>query len=122
MAKTWVLDTETKGTGAEMVPLEKLQQKLASKGVSPVMAPKPKPRVAPAPAPHEPWKFKVVDVVSRRVLAEDTDVRATLEVLGGIRSIVDARVYLWIPAEERWELLTLDQRKLLWDLRSQAKA
>ena len=27
MAKTWVLDTETKGTGANMVPLEKTQKK-----------------------------------------------------------------------------------------------
>jgi hypothetical protein len=26
MAKTWVLDTETKGTGANMVPLEKAQE------------------------------------------------------------------------------------------------
>ena len=27
MGKTWVLDTETKGTGANMVPLEKVQKK-----------------------------------------------------------------------------------------------
>jgi hypothetical protein len=27
MSKTWVLDTETKGTGANMVPLEKVQEK-----------------------------------------------------------------------------------------------
>ena len=26
MGKTWVLDTETKGTGANMVPLEKVQE------------------------------------------------------------------------------------------------
>jgi hypothetical protein len=26
MGKTWVLDTETKGTGANMVPLEKVQK------------------------------------------------------------------------------------------------
>jgi hypothetical protein len=26
MAKTWVLDTDTKGTGANVVPLEKVQQ------------------------------------------------------------------------------------------------
>ena len=30
MGKTWVLDTDTKGTGANMVPLEKVQQKAAS--------------------------------------------------------------------------------------------
>lgn len=27
MGKIWVLDTETKGTGAEMVPLEKIQRR-----------------------------------------------------------------------------------------------
>jgi hypothetical protein len=27
MGKTWVLDTETKGTGANMVPLERVQEK-----------------------------------------------------------------------------------------------
>jgi hypothetical protein len=27
MGKTWILDTETKGTGANMVPLEKVQEK-----------------------------------------------------------------------------------------------
>jgi hypothetical protein len=31
MGKTWVLDTETKGTGANMVPLEKLQKKADAK-------------------------------------------------------------------------------------------
>ena len=30
MGKTWVLDTETKGTGANMVPLEKLQKQAES--------------------------------------------------------------------------------------------
>jgi hypothetical protein len=31
MGKTWVLDTETKGTGANMVPLEKVQAKPESR-------------------------------------------------------------------------------------------
>jgi hypothetical protein len=41
MAKTWVLDTETKGTGANVVPLEK--------SVS-----KPAPKRRPAPRPASP--------------------------------------------------------------------
>jgi len=40
MAKTWVLDTDTKGTGASMVPLEKKLEK----------AEPPPPRRRPAPA------------------------------------------------------------------------
>jgi hypothetical protein len=46
MGKTWVLDTETKGTGANVVPLDKVQKK-------------PEPRKPPAPVrrstqPSEP--------------------------------------------------------------------
>jgi hypothetical protein len=117
MAKTWVLDTETKGTGAEMVPLERLEKKLRSRGVRPAISPKRKPPPAPAPEARAPWRFKVVDVVSRSVLAEDADARTTLEVLRGTRSIVDVRIYVWRPKEGEWELLTFDERKILWDLR-----
>jgi hypothetical protein len=55
MAKVWVLDTETKGTGAQMVPLEKVLEKPAPKrerdsrsrgrGTEPAKGPRsPKPR------------------------------------------------------------------------------
>jgi hypothetical protein len=40
MAKTWVLDTETKGTGANVVPLEKVQRQ-----------PEPPPQRPKRPAP-----------------------------------------------------------------------
>ena len=39
MGRVWVLDTETKGTGAEMVPLDKVQKKPARSG-EPFWAPK----------------------------------------------------------------------------------
>jgi hypothetical protein len=45
-AKTWVLDTETKGTGANMVPLEKVLEK-------PEPAPAPR-RAAPAAESRRP--------------------------------------------------------------------
>jgi hypothetical protein len=48
MGKTWVLDTETKGTGANMVPLEKVQKKPAS-DEKPAARPR-KARTEPAPA------------------------------------------------------------------------
>jgi hypothetical protein len=46
MAKTWVLDTDTKGTGARMVPLEDVLEKPEPKAPSP--PPAPKPAAAPA--------------------------------------------------------------------------
>ena len=59
MAKTWVLDTETKGTGAQMVPIEKV---LGAPEDEPKPAPRkpskrasggaPKPRRRPAAEPR----------------------------------------------------------------------
>ena len=66
MAKVWVLDTETKGTGAQMVPLEKTLKQPASEPVrrrsravpkrkprrrEPEPAIAPQPQAAPAPQP-----------------------------------------------------------------------
>ena len=59
----------------------------------------------------------IVGPETLRVLAEDADARTTLDVLRGTRSIVDVRIYVWRPKEGEWELLTFDERKILWDLR-----
>jgi hypothetical protein len=44
--KTWVLDTETKGTGANMVPLEKVLKKPEPAAAQRRPAPAPEPRQA----------------------------------------------------------------------------
>src|SRR4051812_22743798 len=114
--KLWVLDTETKGTGAQMVPLEKVQEKPGPKERPiPVMRHQPKPK--PEPAPRPPRRFKVTDIATREVLAEDAGVRATLELLGGLRSSVDVTVHVWEPEDEGWRRLTLPERQLLWERR-----
>jgi hypothetical protein len=46
MGKVWVLDTETKGTGAEMVPLEKVLEKRAPKAEPAPRSRKPRARPA----------------------------------------------------------------------------
>ena len=114
--KTWVLDTETKGTGAQMVPLESvLSEPRAKEHLLPPRARRPKPE--PEPAPRAPRRFKVVDVASRQVLAEDVDLRRTLELLGGLRSSVDVNVHVWEPERDAWRLLTLAERGRLWERR-----
>ena len=55
--------------------------------------------------------------MSREVLAEGAGARATLELLGGIRSSVDVNVSVWEPETESWRLLTLRERRLLWERR-----
>jgi hypothetical protein len=117
MAKVWVLDTGTKGTGASIVPLEKPRGEPAGGAALPYVPPKRAPRPPKPPEPRKPRRFKVVDVVSGAVLAEDADTRATLDVLGKVRSVVDVMISVWRPDSESWRLLTLTEQKALWRLR-----
>ena len=114
--KVWVLDTETKGTGAQMVPLESVVTQPQPKEhlLDPRMR-RPKPE--PEPGPRAPRRFKLVDISTRQVLADGADARTTLELLGRQRSSVDVNVHVWEPEEERWRLLTLAERQLLWERR-----
>jgi hypothetical protein len=118
VGKVWVLDTETKGTGAQMVPLEKVLR-------APEPAPEPRSRnrrrrarrSAETPDRREPLRFKVVDAVTREVLADDADARTTMELLGRLRSVVDVSISVWEPNAERWRQLTLGERQAVWRLR-----
>jgi hypothetical protein len=76
MAKRWVLSTETKGTGAEMVPLDKAHD--GSGPRAPVIVKPPRPVPEKPPEPIGPRRFKVVDVMTRQVLSEDAGTRATV--------------------------------------------
>ncbi len=118
MGKLWVLDTETKGTGAEMVPLEKVLQDPRS-ARAPVLAPERQKRVKPPP-PRAPWRFKVVDVMTRQTVAEGVDARTTVEVLRSFRSVVDVSVYAWDQAATNWRPLTLAERRTVWSFRDRS--
>ncbi len=119
MARRWVLDTETKGTGAHMVPLEEVLRSPEPRGEL-YVPPKP---AAPAPPPRRaraPLTFKVVEVTTKRVLGEGLDARETVELLRGVGSVVDVRLYVWEPNLERWRMLTLGETNALWAFRSRA--
>jgi hypothetical protein len=62
LARIWVLDTETKGTGAHMVPLERSLEKPAPKEEPLFVPPKPKPRQPKA----DRWRLLTLD--EQRVL------------------------------------------------------
>jgi hypothetical protein len=118
MAKIWVLDTDTKGTGARMVPLEEVQGKRREPVVNPVFVPpKPAPRPPAEPEARPPRRFRVVDVMSREVLAEDADVQATVRALEGVERIGDVNVHVWQPDSERWRMLGHREQRTLWDFR-----
>jgi hypothetical protein len=118
MGRIWVLDTETKGTGAEMVPLDKVQRKPAPRTERLFVPPKPKPREPKPVEPRAPRSFKVVDVATRAVLADGAGARETLRVLGEVRSTVDVHVSVWEPSRNAWRLLTLDEQRHLWERRT----
>ena len=117
MARVWVLDTETKGTGANMVPLDRVVKKPGSEEVAVRVLPQPKPPAATPPEPRHPRQFKVVDVMTREVLAEGADLRTTVKLLDDVRSIVDVTIWVWQPEAERWRMLTLEEVRSLWEYR-----
>jgi hypothetical protein len=116
-SRTWVLDTETKGTGAQMVPLDKVVKHPSSPD-KPLFVPRTRrPRPEPEPAPKPPRRFKVVDVMTREVLAEDADGRALIDALTRVGSVVDVHISVWDHDDARWRLLTFAEQKAIWALR-----
>jgi hypothetical protein len=114
--KVWVLDTETKGTGAQMVPLDKVLRKPTS-GEPLYVPPKREPRPPKEPEPRRPRSFKIVDVTTGEVLGEHLDARAAIAALEDVDSVVDVRIYVWDHGNDRWVLLTLGEQKALWEFR-----
>jgi hypothetical protein len=122
VGKVWVLDTETKGTGAQMVPLEKTLREPAEperRRARPVT--KPARREKP-PAPAPPRRFRVIDARSRQVLAEDANAPEILGLLRGVEQPVDVSIYVWEPKPEEWRLLIGREKALLWELRRRPQA
>src|SRR5438105_338512 len=100
-----------------MVPLERVLNR-GSEQVPGFVLPKRR-RPDPAPAePRRPRRFKVVDLMTRQVLAEDIDARHAVEILSGVRSIVDVIVYMRDEQSERWRRLTFGETNALWQQRA----
>jgi hypothetical protein len=114
MGRVWVLDLDPSGTGAEMRPLDSVVEKPKPKPDLALVRPRSRPRPEAAPEPREPRRFKVVDLMTGQVKAEDASARATVELLAGERRLADVQVYVWETAGERWRLLTLGEQRTLW--------
>jgi hypothetical protein len=122
MAKIWRLDTETKGTGAHVVPLEKAPERTAADEELATITLERPPRRIEQPPPLGPLTFKVLDIRSGKVLAEGTETRETIDLLAGVRSVLDVRIYVWMQRANRWRLLTLDEQRALWRFRERTAA
>jgi hypothetical protein len=117
LGTVWVLDTETKGTGANMVPLERVLKRPGSEPEPVRVLRQPKPPAAKPREPRSPRKFRVVDVMTREILADGADTRGTVKLLEDVRSIVDVTIWVWQPADERWRMLSFEEARSLWDYR-----
>lgn len=119
MGTTWILDTETKGTGAHMVPLERATRRPSAD--EPVFRRRPgyQPPREPLQTEPEPVRlhtFRIVDLMSRETLVDEATAREAVDVLAGVRSVVDVNVYTWDVGRRDWRLLTFSERRALWDL------
>jgi hypothetical protein len=117
MGREWVLDLDPSGTGAEMRPLDSVLRKPEPKPELALVRRKPQQRPERAPEPRKPRRFKVVDVLTGEVKAEDASTRATVDLLAAVRAAGDVRIYVWSDRAERWRLLTLAEQRKLWELR-----
>ena len=105
MGKVWVLGSETKGTGANMVPLERVLRKPSAHTETVFVPRKPHPRPPEAPKPRA--RSGLSDEGSARDAAR---ARETIDALAGFRSIVDFTSRAAARAE-RWRILTLDESR-----------
>jgi hypothetical protein len=118
MAKTWVLETHTKGTGANIVPLDEQDGAAREREPEPVFVhPPTKPKAPPAPEPRAPRRFRVVAVTTREVLADDASAREALAALRDVNSVTDVAISSWSDKHGRYRLLTNGEQKALWDMR-----
>ena len=122
MGRRWILDHETKGTGAEMVPLDKARPEDAPTGRPVIVAPERRPAPPKDARPRGPRRFRVVDVMTRAMLVEDAGLRATLDALRGARSTVDVSVYVWEEQAGKWQQLTQREQKMLWEMARRPEA
>src|SRR5215208_3165109 len=115
--QVWVLDTETKGSGAEMVPLEKLRrqkrQQSCGEPISVVRrSPAPEPEAAvettdaPSAEAQRPRRFRFVNLITDQLVAEDVGAREIVSLLEDVRSVADVHIYVWQQNEDRWRPLT----------------
>ena len=99
-----------------MVPLEKVLKEPGSGPVPAVASKRQRRRPPAAPEPAPARRFKLVDVMTREVLAEDVDTRRALAELARFSTAVDVRVYVWQSKAGKWRLLSIAEQQAMWNL------
>jgi hypothetical protein len=123
MTKVWVLDTETKGTGAEMVPLDKVLERRRRAPKRRERASRPRRHAASdtrdeddgleADRPRGPRRYRVVSALTGQVVVDGVGLGEAVELVQRGRSVADVRVYVWATDAGEWRALSLDEQRLL---------
>jgi hypothetical protein len=53
-------------------------------------------------------------------MAEGVGARKAVDLLAGVRSVVDVRIYIRRPGADEWRPLTLGEQKLVWEFREKS--
>ncbi len=114
MGTTWVLDHETKGTGAHMIPLERATKRAAAPEHV-FTLPEARPPAEPS-KPKPPRRFRIVDVMTHRPLLENGAAREAVAALESVRSVVDINVFVWDEERGRWLPLAFGEQRSLLEL------
>lgn len=56
-------------------------------------------------------------MVTRETLAEEASTAEAVDALQALRSPVDVNIFVWREQPGRWRLLTIEEKRMLWDLR-----
>ena len=120
--RVWVLDTETKGTGAHIAPKRDDTRTSAPRRPLSLVDLGPRDAAGRASAeqerePRAPLRFRVLDVMTSRVLAEDVSAREAIAALEQVQHAVDVLVFVREPDRGRWRLLSVEERRRLWEFR-----
>ena len=118
--KTWVIDTETKGTGAQVIPFSKQPPPPAAPVRPQPVGRRRTPLPEPGAAPRAPRRFRAIGVMSRAVLADDVELPELLVALGRVAKVGDVSLFVWAVEAERWRLLTLAEQQAVWKRRTPA--
>jgi len=98
-----------------MVPLDRATKRASE--IEPMFVPRrpAAPRPPERPTPKAPYRFRIVDVQTRQTLADGASAREAVEVLAGVRSLLDVNVYAWDEEHQRWQLLAVSEQRAMWE-------
>ncbi len=113
MGKTWILDSETKGTGAVMVPLNKAKKLHKDKPLQVVQGISGRP--APKSRPRLPTLFMAKTIYGHRLKVKVQGAEL-VRFLATVNRPQDIQIFAYDRKRGDWFLVPSHDSKLIWRL------